>query len=58
MDMNNDLRRLILQRVPSMDLEATAIKSGMVTLEQSGVIKALQGLTSLEEVYRVSRVGE
>jgi len=27
----------------------------MVTLEQAGVIKALQGMTTLEEVYRVAR---
>jgi len=29
-----------------------------VTLEQNGVIKALQGITTLEEVYRVARHGE
>jgi type II secretory ATPase GspE/PulE/Tfp pilus assembly ATPase PilB-like protein len=30
----------------------------MVTLEQAGIIKALQGVTSLDEVYRVARKAE
>jgi len=27
----------------------------MISLEQDGIVKALQGLTTLEEVYRVSK---
>jgi len=54
--MNNELRRLILKRASNLDIEAAAKKTaGMVTLEQAGVIKALQGMTTLEEVYRVAR---
>ncbi len=54
--MNNELRRLILKKASSMDIEASAKNSaGMVTLEQAGVIKALEGMTTLEEVYRVAR---
>jgi type II secretory ATPase GspE/PulE/Tfp pilus assembly ATPase PilB-like protein len=30
-----------------------AQKEGMVTLEQDGLLKAAQGLTSLEEVYKL-----
>ncbi len=57
--MNNELRRLILKRAPTLEIEAAAQKTaGMTTLEQAGVIKALQGLTTLEEVYRVARHGE
>lgn len=37
-------------------IEAAAIKEGMVTILQDGVIKALQGLTPLEEIY--AQVGE
>lgn len=53
--MNNELRRLILTKAASMDIEKAAIKSGMVNLEQMGVIKALKGETSLGEVYRVAK---
>lgn len=35
------------------DIEATAKKNGMLTLEQKGVIAALRGETTLEEVSRV-----
>jgi len=54
--MNNQLRKLILKRASGLDIETAAKKTaGMVTLEQSGVIKALEGLTTLEEVYRVAK---
>jgi type IV pilus assembly protein PilB len=55
MRMNNEIRRMILQNASSMELEKTAIKDGMVSLEQSGIIKALKGETSLEEVYSVAK---
>lgn len=56
--MNNDLRRLIAESAQTLDIQAAAMKGGMVTLEQAGIIKALQGLTSLDEVYRVARKSE
>jgi len=31
------------------------MRTGMITLEQAGIIKAVQGETSLDEVYRVAR---
>jgi len=53
--MNNDLRRLIISSASTIDIQIAAQKNGMVTLEQAGIIKALEGQTSLEEVYRVAR---
>ncbi len=53
--MNNELRRLILEGASSLDLEKQAMKDGMTSLEQAGVIKSIQGLTSLDEVYRVAK---
>ncbi len=53
--INNELKKLILQGASSIDLQEAAKKNGMVTLEQAGIIKALQGVTTLEEVYRVAR---
>lgn len=55
MTMTNDLKRMVIAGANTLDMQKTAMKEGMLTLEQSGVIKALQGLTSLEEVYRVAR---
>jgi len=34
-------------------IEKTAIKDGMITMLQDGVLKAIQGKTTLEEVFRV-----
>lgn len=56
--MNNELRRLIGSSASMIDLEEAAQKSGMVSLEQAGIIKALQGVTTLQEVYRVARKSE
>jgi type IV pilus assembly protein PilB len=55
MRMNNEIRRLLVQSASSVDIEKAAIKNGMVSLEQIGIIKALKGETSLEEVYRVAK---
>ncbi len=55
MRMNNEIRRLILARASSIDIEKAALKNGMVNLEQAGIIKALKGETSLDEVYRVAK---
>lgn len=56
--MNNELRRLVGESASTLDIQEAAQKNGMVTLEQSGIIKALQGLTSLDEIYRVARKSE
>ena len=56
--MNNELRRLISEGASMLDLQEAAQKNGMVTLEQAGIIKALEGHTSLDEVYRVARKTE
>jgi type IV pilus assembly protein PilB len=56
--MNNELRKLIGGGATSLEIHEAALKHGMVTLEQAGIIKALEGLTTLEEVYRVSRKSE
>jgi len=55
MKMSNELRSMILKNGTSMEIQAAAMKTGMVTLEQAGILKALGGMTSLEEVYSVAR---
>jgi general secretion pathway protein E len=48
------IRNLILSRVDAAQIKAAAEKEGMRTLLVDGVDKALRGITSLEEVLRVS----
>lgn len=58
MAMNNRLRKMILDRAGSIEIERAAIESGMISLELCGILKALKGETTLEEVYSVARESE
>lgn len=47
--------KLILERSPASEIEKTAVADGMLLMEQDGYVKALDGLTTLEEVMRVAK---
>jgi type II secretory ATPase GspE/PulE/Tfp pilus assembly ATPase PilB-like protein len=51
--MSDDLKQLTADGAPAFKILQKAIENGMVTMLQDGVIKAMAGQTSLEEVYRV-----
>jgi type IV pilus assembly protein PilB len=52
MEINDELRELILVGASSLELKKKALESGMITLRRSGLIKAAAGATTLEEVLR------
>jgi type IV pilus assembly protein PilB len=53
---NSDpVQKLILNRATSDQIQDQAIKEGMITMQIDGLIKALRGETTVEEVLRVSR---
>ncbi len=55
MTMNKEVEKLILSgNVSEYDMKDIAIKNGMVTMVQDGLLKALKGITSIDEVFRVS----
>ncbi|HYD69057.1 GspE/PulE family protein [Azospirillum sp.] len=54
--MDEPLRALTMQRAGADVLEAQAVAAGMVTLHADGLAKVAQGLTTLEEVRRVTDV--
>ncbi len=54
MDVTETIQNLIVKRSTSADIQRQAIAEGMVTMRQDGYMKALQGLTTLEEVNRVA----
>ncbi len=56
MVMNDELRELVLKRVSSDVLRKAAIRHKMRTLRQDGLIKALRGITTVEEVVRVTNL--
>ena len=53
MEINDDLRELIFQQIPKDILRRVAVDLGMQTLKSSAVDKVLEGITTVEEVYRV-----
>ncbi|MEZ5536080.1 MAG: type II secretion system ATPase GspE [Thiolinea sp.] len=52
--MNDDIRRLVLKHEDAGVLQEEARKHGMRTMYEDGLLKALQGVTTLEEVLRVA----
>ena len=40
-------------QITTEDLQKKAVEDGMQTMLQDGILKALAGITTLEEVYRV-----
>lgn len=54
MDVNEDVQKLIVNRSTSADIQRLAIAQGMVTMREDGYLKALGGLTTLEEINRVA----
>ena len=55
LEMNNELRELIIKGESATKIEAAAIRAGMKTLEHDGIFKLLEGVTTMEEVYSVAR---
>ena len=52
MEINDELRELILVGASALELKKKALELGMITLRRSGLIKAASGQTTLEEVLR------
>jgi len=52
MEVNDELRELILVGASALELKKKALDLGMMTLRRSGLTKAAAGLTTLEEVLR------
>lgn len=54
MNVSDAIQGLIVKRTTSADIQRQAIAEGMITMRQDGYLKALQGLTTLDEVNRVA----
>jgi type IV pilus assembly protein PilB len=52
--LNSDIRRLLLTEVAAGPVRELALKAGMRTLFQDGLMKVAQGLTTIEEVVAVA----
>lgn len=54
MDVTEEIQNLIVKRATSAEIQRLAVQQGMITMRQDGYLKALCGLTTLEEVNRVA----
>jgi len=52
MEVDDDIKELVLVGASAVELKKKAIERGMITLRRSGLIKVAQGWTTLEEVAR------
>ncbi len=52
--VDRDIRRLILDHASADDIRDQALSSGMRTLREDGRLKVLAGVTTIEEVERVT----
>jgi general secretion pathway protein E len=53
--MSDHLRTHVMRHATSAELRVEAIKEGMVTMYEDGMRKAMNGVTTFEEVLRVTR---
>ncbi len=58
MIMNNKIRELAFQGAATQEIRRAAVSGGMQVMFEDGVAKALRGITTLEEVFRVSKKAE
>lgn len=54
--VNNEVRELVLEKAPAHVIKQAAVKAGMRTLRDDGLLKVSQGKTTLDEVLRVTQL--
>ena len=52
LEITDEIRELILVGASALEIKKKAIEQGMIALRRSGLIKVMNGLTTLEEVFR------
>lgn len=55
LNITEKIGKLILERAPSNQIEKAAYEAGMVSMKQDGYLKAMEGITTIEEVLRVAQ---
>ncbi len=54
--INEEIEKIILSgKISEYDMRNIALKKGMTSMIQDGILKAIDGITSIEEVFRVAQ---
>ncbi len=54
LEVNEQISKMIVSHGTSDDIQTAAISDGMLTMQQDGFLKVLNGLTTIEEILRVT----
>ena len=54
MEVTEEIQQLIIKHATSQEVQKVAMQQGMITMRQDGYLKALTGITTIEEVNRVA----
>jgi type II secretory ATPase GspE/PulE/Tfp pilus assembly ATPase PilB-like protein len=54
LENTDNIQALIFKQGSMSEFKQTAQKQGMITMAQDGLLKALAGITDIEEVFRVT----
>ena len=57
MPMTDPLRSLVMKHATAAELRVEAVRGGMLSMYEDGLRKAIRGVTTFEEVLRVTREG-
>jgi type II secretory ATPase GspE/PulE/Tfp pilus assembly ATPase PilB-like protein len=55
LEISDEMQELILRKSPPPELKKQAEKQGMLTIIEDGFIKAKNGITTIEEIMRVTK---
>jgi type IV pilus assembly protein PilB len=55
LEVDEEIRKMISQRATSHDIETKARENGMLTMIEDGFTKCIQGITTVEEILRVTK---
>ena len=58
LSMTKELGEIVLKKPSEMQIEQEARRQGLITMRQDGILKVLNGTTSIEEVLRVTEEDE
>ncbi len=58
MPITSEIREMILDRASTAEIQRMAVKQGMLTLRNDGLIKIQKGITTIEEVLRETAVSD
>jgi len=57
LEVTETIQTLIMKESPMSEFKKAAVEQGMITMTQDGLLKALAGITDVEEVFRVAGEG-